>query len=159
MLNLELLLPTGGLKPFTNLCLNPKTFLMFNRPSNLRQFLTVLLLVAALGVQALIPAGFMPDFSGDKATIVICTNSGFATITVDQDGQPDHSDKKQQDPSGVQSLCPYATALTGMAPVPEFVAASLLLYEDIALTTSETSCSSATPCKTWIANAPPLSLT
>ena len=125
---------------------------------SVKQRIHFILLLAIL-VQALIPAGFMPDFSGDKATIVICTNSGFATITVDQDGQPDHSDKKQQDPSGVQSLCPYATALTGMAPVPEFVAASLLLYEDIALTTSETSCSSATPCKTWIANAPPLSLT
>lgn len=132
---------------------------MFNSSSDLRRFLTVLLLVAAIGVQALIPTGFMPDFSGEKATIVICTNSGFATITVDEDGQPDHSDGKAKDHSGAQSLCPYATALTGTAPVPEFVAASLLLYEDIALTTAQTSCSSASPCKTWIANAPPLSLT
>lgn len=131
---------------------------MFNRVTDFRHFLTALLLVAAIGMQALIPAGFMPDFSSGKATIVICTNTGLATVTVDQDGQPDHGDQTP-DHAGTQSVCPYSTALAGTLPVPEFVAASITLHEEISLTEHQTSCSNRIPCKSWLANAPPLSLT
>lgn len=73
-----------------------------------------LLMLLALVVQGMIPAGFMPgqDQSGGMQ-IVICTSKGYSKITVyDDSGVPDHSQKDKSSHS-----CPYAPVLTGIVPL------------------------------------------
>jgi hypothetical protein len=48
-------------------------------------------LLAAFVLKALIPAGFMPDFSGAEGgafKMVVCTASGTKVVTTDADGKP-----------------------------------------------------------------------
>lgn len=70
----------------------------------LRRRLAAAVMVAALLVMALIPAGFMPSFGADgKVAIVICSGMGEKTVFVDADDAPagTHQDTE---------ACPYFLA-------------------------------------------------
>jgi len=55
-------------------------------------------------IRALIPVGFMPDFSG-KHTIQICSGTQIKSIVVNADGSPaPHAPNK----SDSQDTCPYS---------------------------------------------------
>lgn len=75
------------------------------------------LFVVCFALRALIPAGFMPDFSAikdGKISVVICTAQGNKTITVTLDGKPGHS------PSNAHDVCPFAAA-PAAGSVPEVI--------------------------------------
>lgn len=73
--------------------------------------------VVCFALRALIPTGFMPDFSAvkdGKISVVICTAQGNKTITVTLDGKPGHSQSKAHD------ICPFAAA-PAAGSVPELI--------------------------------------
>jgi len=84
-----------------------------------RHTLAVLMLLALM-LQALIPAGFMPSFSAaGKVAVVICSGLGGKNVLVDAPG-------KQQTPAPQdhddQSTCPYvATTAPGILTLPAFI--------------------------------------
>jgi hypothetical protein len=90
-----------------------------------RPIALILLLVVA--VRSLLPAGFMVQAAnaetGAGFDIVICTSSGFKTITVDDDGRTRHSKPQHVD----NGLCPFAAAgaaaLAEAGPLPVIRAA------------------------------------
>lgn len=63
--------------------------------------LTVVLLTAFM-LRALIPAGWMPQTTGDGIALVICTVAGLQEITLGPDGHPQASGDTGHDP------CPFA---------------------------------------------------
>lgn len=78
----------------------------------MRQTLTNLLVIA-LCLRFMLPAGFMPVAGADSGifTVVICTGSGPVTQVVGEDGKP------QQAPSqGDYGACSFAAA--SAAPIP-----------------------------------------
>lgn len=81
--------------------------------------LTMTLLVLAIVVHSVVPAGFMlaPSSSDDGSmTVVVCTDRGFAAVTLDADGDP-----KPPSPSkSHDAICPYAGAISLVVAVPEF---------------------------------------
>lgn len=66
-----------------------------------------LLVILAVGLRALIPAGFMvaPANADAASFIVICTGHGPETLALDKDGNP-VAPKPQTD----SAICPFATA-------------------------------------------------
>ena len=72
------------------------------------------LLLLALLLRGIVPAGFMPNMDPEngKGFLVICTAAGEATITTDGDG----GDKAAPADTGHQGLCPFI-ALTLLGPV------------------------------------------
>lgn len=88
-----------------------------------RAWLSHALLVAFL-FKALIPAGFMPEFSGgDGGTfkIVICTAQGPKVVTAHEDGTPDTAAKHMGEPcalSGLAALTLPAMVATVALPGP-----------------------------------------
>ncbi len=84
-----------------------------------RAFSCVALVLFAL--QLTIPAGFMPDVGALKSgqyEVVICTGSGFKTITVDESGRqvdPGQSDDSQ---SPGQFSCPFFKVAAQAAALP-----------------------------------------
>jgi len=89
------------------------------------------LLIAALGWRALIPAGFMPAFSeGRTLTVQLCSTRGNQATTLHLQGN------EQSTPAGAQGAetCPYAS-VGSSAPPPSFVSIaqfSSLLSESVA---------------------------
>lgn len=78
-------------------------------------WLVRLLLVASL-VRALIPAGFMPDFSGaDGLKLVICTASGNQLVDLDETGQPSETRSHASEP------CAFSGIGVVALPVIDFV--------------------------------------
>lgn len=73
------------------------------------------LLLLALLLRGMIPAGFMPnmDPANGKGFLVICTAAGEATITTDGDGGDGSAAPTD---TGHQGLCPFMT-LTLLGPV------------------------------------------
>lgn len=79
------------------------------------RYLTGLLLVAVM-VRALVPAGFMPDFqSGPDGTfkIVICTANGFKVISTDAGDDPSPRSDHGHD------VCAFAATASLALLVPE----------------------------------------
>lgn len=61
-------------------------------------------------LQLAIPAGFMPNIAAAKAgvyEIVICTGTGFTTITVDETGQPVSPASTGGAPETGSFACPF----------------------------------------------------
>lgn len=103
------------------------------------------LLLAAVVLRALIPVGFMPDFSAAANgvfKVVICTASGTKYVTVDADGQPVDSAplsgqkaQHQDEPCAFAGLLPIAIAALE-APhliVPQFDVAKIGVSADVTL--------------------------
>ena len=67
------------------------------------------LLLAAMFVRSLIPAGYMPAFSSQGTPVVLCTAQGAMVVSLDANGQPVETH--------AQVECPFAFAL-GMAAAP-----------------------------------------
>ncbi|OIN86497.1 MAG: hypothetical protein AUJ12_06040 [Alphaproteobacteria bacterium CG1_02_46_17] len=88
-----------------------------------RSLLSVLALVFL--IRAMVPVGFMPDFSG-KHTIQICSGTELKTITVDDNGAPTSPDH-QKNP------CPYSflSAAIDAPPIytPAFETPVLIMAE------------------------------
>ncbi len=80
------------------------------------------LLLAALVLRGLIPAGFMPnlDTGNGQGWLVICTGAGERSIKLDDGTGGQHGPVDQHQ----QGLCPFA-ALVGFTPIL-FLAALLL---------------------------------
>lgn len=60
------------------------------RRSNVRQWVVHVLLLALM-LRVIVPAGYMPDFSAASDgmfKVVICTANGMQTVSLDEDGQP-----------------------------------------------------------------------
>lgn len=76
-------------------------------------------------IRAMVPVGFMPDFSGQHA-IQICSGTDIKTIMVDQSGQPvDKDHQKQTD----NKACSFSFLSGGMAAnTPEVVIGEPLSY-------------------------------
>lgn len=76
------------------------------------------LLLLALLLRGMIPAGFMPnmDPANGKGLLVICTASGLSTIAPDGDGGDGGDGKAAPPDTGHQGLCPFM-ALTLLGPV------------------------------------------
>jgi hypothetical protein len=86
---------------------------MTTQPSTfMRRALSSLVLLAVV-IACLIPAGFMPGHGseGEKFSIVICTSMGIKTIEVDGGGDT-------HDSGAVAPLCAYAPVLAQDIPVP-----------------------------------------
>jgi hypothetical protein len=88
----------------------------------MRRRLSLLLLVLALTVRGLVPAGYMIASSAVDGTpsVVICTGHGLETVTLDPDGKPGKPKPARSD----NGLCPYATS----TPVA-FAAAPVIVVE------------------------------
>jgi hypothetical protein len=86
-----------------------------------RRFASWLLLVALL-LRGLIPAGFMPDLNSTNGQgwLVICTSAGERSVKLDDGTGNQHGPVDQHQ----QGLCPFA-ALIGFTPIL-FLAALLL---------------------------------
>ncbi len=85
--------------------------------SHLRFVFAGLLLLAVL-VRGLIPAGFMPGMMADetgvqKHVIVICTSTGMQTVEIDGDAPDGHDGNHKGD-----MTCPYAPVLAQNIPLP-----------------------------------------
>ncbi|SNS97925.1 MULTISPECIES: DUF2946 family protein [unclassified Azospirillum] len=80
------------------------------------------LLLAALVLRGLIPAGFMPNLEtgNGQGWLVICTGAGERSIKLDDGTGGQHGPVDQHQ----QGLCPFA-ALVGLTPIL-FLAALLL---------------------------------
>lgn len=75
-------------------------------------------------IRAMVPVGFMPDFSG-KHAIQICSGTEIKTIMVDQSGQPVGSDHQKQ----TDKACSFSFLSGGMAAsTPEVVIGVPLSY-------------------------------
>lgn len=84
---------------------------------NLRHWAARLLVVCLL-LRALIPLGFMPDFSAaanGTFKVVICSATGAKTVTLGPDGNPVHNPAK----SNAHDACPFGAAPLAAAP-PSF---------------------------------------
>lgn len=89
-----------------------------------------LLALLLLGLQAIVPAGFMPAFGKDGLSISLCTGHGAQTLALPEDASPQMlaiaraQQQQQQEDTGKdgEPPCPYA-ALGGAsalaAPPPE----------------------------------------
>jgi hypothetical protein len=64
------------------------------------------LVVLALAVRMLVPAGWMPSFAGGRATITLCTGAGMVEAWVDADGKI-HKDSPAKKGAGDQP-CAFA---------------------------------------------------
>ena len=89
------------------------------------RFRLFLLIMAglAVGVQSLIPAGFMPGEGGRAGSfITICSGMGEKTVYVPDEHAPDHQ--------AAQNACAYSFLIAAAQPlppvVPVFVATSLV---------------------------------
>lgn len=74
-----------------------------------RSKLLLSLLLVAMFVRSLIPAGYMPAFSSQGTPVVLCTAQGAMVVSLDADGQPVETHQQVE--------CPFAFAL-GMAAAP-----------------------------------------
>jgi hypothetical protein len=85
------------------------------RASVLRYVYASLLILALLGVvaRALVPAGFMPDFSAQAGTpLIICSGTGEKTVYIDDTGNPiDGAGYKAEQP------CVFALSFYAVQPV------------------------------------------
>lgn len=112
-----------------------------------RSKLLLALLLAAVFVRSLVPAGYMPAFSAQGTPVVLCTAQGAIVVSLDADGQPVETH--------AQVECPFAFAL-GMAAAPppagtvEFPAAAAV--PALVATPESVSAAAATP---FSARAPP----
>ena len=71
-------------------------------------------LLCALALRALLPAGFMPDFSGlSDSYIVICSGSGAVEIALGSDGEP----VPRGAPETHEQPCAFATVAVLELPV------------------------------------------
>ena len=85
------------------------------------------LLVAAFLLRALIPIGYMPDFSAlskGVLKVVVCSAYGTKTVMLDADGKPlhDSGSQKHEAPcafSGIASIALPVVEYPGL-PAPEF---------------------------------------
>jgi hypothetical protein len=68
-------------------------------------------------IRALIPVGFMPDFSG-KHTIQICSGTQIKSIVVNEDGVPASQDHNMDKKHG-QYACPYSFLSVALTYFPE----------------------------------------
>lgn len=85
-----------------------------------------LLILALLGMvaRAVIPAGFMPDFSAQAGTpLIICSGNGEKTIYVDDKGSP-----IEQSDHGGEQPCVFALNFYAVQPyLPELVVSLAVL--------------------------------
>lgn len=92
--------------------------------------IAALLIAMTLLVRALVPVGFMPDFSGGSFTIALCSGTGPATVTL---AVAPHSQHHDADKIHADMACPYAAlampTLGGADPIQlaRAVAAIVLL--------------------------------
>lgn len=95
-----------------------------------RRFADCAVLVLFL-LQAFLPAGFMPDISALRQgtfEIVVCTGTGFETLTVDENGNPVSKDEttptghidKSKCPFGGVTLKPTSTLFVPIVAVPTY---------------------------------------
>lgn len=85
------------------------------RISRRHRVLAVLLLLPALALRAVIPAGFMPgSHSGLGIAMQLCTSQGMQTVIVNPDG----SIEKGAPSTHHDAPCSYAMS-GGAAPLPE----------------------------------------
>ncbi len=92
------------------------------RESRPNWFLAVLLLAVAM--RMIVPAGWMPSFAEGKTTITLCTGAGMVEAWVDADGKI-HKESPAKKGAGDQ-LCAFA-GLSGAADATPFNVASLAL--------------------------------
>jgi hypothetical protein len=80
-----------------------------------------LVVILALAVRALIPAGFMlaPADGADQLSIVICTGHGAMTVPSSGDGDPNAPDQGQD-----TGLCPFAASLAVSKAIAVFILAA-----------------------------------
>jgi hypothetical protein len=90
-----------------------------------RRFLTLALLLPALALRALVPAGFMPVADGnDVLALQMCSAgsaAGFERPRVERDSLLQAFDPAEQGPAGHddrRSPCEFALASLGAAPPP-----------------------------------------
>jgi hypothetical protein len=77
----------------------------------------IALMVCALAMRMVIPAGWMPFFAGGRAAITLCTGTGMVQAWVDADGKI-HKDTPQKK-SAKDQPCAFA-GLGGGLDVPQF---------------------------------------
>ncbi len=90
------------------------------------RFWAVHLLVCCFALRALIPAGFMPDFSAaaeGKLRVVICSAQGSKTLTIALGDAGSHQPATHHG----QEICPFAAA-----PLAGYQAADLPLLTSLA---------------------------
>ena len=117
--------------------------------------LTVITLLAILA-QGLMPAGFMPGQRDGETSIVICTGTGPATITLGPEFNP-LAGKNDHKASDVPS-CPFAPVLAqdSTIPAPSFGPAFNTIR--LVLTFPPVDMGGAAPAHTYLAQGPPASL-
>lgn len=74
-----------------------------------------ILVVLALALRSLLPAGYMLQglaAGGGAVTIVICTDHGASKIRLDADGRPVPAE------SSAKESCPFSLASSGWSPAP-----------------------------------------
>lgn len=83
----------------------------------------LLMIMLALTVRCLIPAGFMPGEQGGVFSLVICTPTGVETVLVDADYNPVENHGGEQPPPD----CPFTPSLAQslIADAPPVPAAPL----------------------------------
>lgn len=86
-------------------------------------FACLMIMVLAMTVRCLIPAGFMPG-QGEGFSLVICTANGVETVRVDADYNPVSGHGGEQAPPD----CPFAPVLAhgALADAPPVPAAPLV---------------------------------
>lgn len=92
---------------------------MIPRPATIRwHMLLTALVVCALALRALIPAGYMPGVTADgQTTIVICTAKGPKTIALDT-AQIPTAPAQEQHSADNHSDCAFAPVLAQDIPLP-----------------------------------------
>lgn len=113
------------------------------------------LLLLALMLRALIPAGFMPTQDADgKVAVVICTGTGSTTIMMDAHTvpRPASDDAPAHDDAAKQS-CPYALVLAFALPASAAMPAAI--YGDAPRAAATTSLLRTALEKAWFAQGPP----
>ncbi len=80
------------------------------------------LLLSVFVLRALIPVGYMPDFSAVAQgvfKVVICSASGAKTLTVDSKGHhvPDKSSPSHDQPCAFAGIAKFATPVLDVIPV------------------------------------------
>jgi hypothetical protein len=95
-----------------------------------------LLIIAALLLRVLVPAGFMPDFSSSRFQIVICTGSGPVEMSMDM-GEMKGGKHGSGHQAQVDQPCGLAApALAGADPIQLalallFIAAAALFFAPV----------------------------